>query len=406
MKLELFLTHLGNPNSYYPKLTKVTGGVTASVLFFQIFQWQTQLSHPQEWVKSTTNEIEKSTGLSPIEQELARRLLVERSLLKERSITGNSDTLEYWVNIDTLEQKLENSETATYSDIIPYINNATSQVTPDFSSNRTVKTDKFFGQTRQAKTVTITPDYRFSGPWQSDEQLEGFQRALLEYFKNQGHPNPSGCVFKIIDGITKGIASPYWDDFITEKPLGESQKRDKPWEWEIGPNVPYPALEEERTQYYLQKGEPLEAAVSRARADLRNPILGKDLWEGFLRKCDRIADDAMRAKKLGVQAAYLPPSFTEKPQVTKESVMKKLEAISPQFSLESDRQEALIPANVEPQKTEEQESASAGDIPSLESLQAAYKTPMGRSFVENKIAEHPEWGYEIINGKIIESVPF
>lgn len=405
MKLGILLNYLGNPNFYYPKLAKVTGGVTASVLFWQLWQWQSQLSHSQNWVKTTVDQIETATGLTQIEQELARRLLLERSLLKERLVNGYENSLEFWINIEKFEQQIEGVETQIFTQThSENPNNSVETLTNSSPLIPPIKTDKFFGQPRQPIVVRVTPHYKFSGPWQPDEEFEEFQTALLEYYKEQGHPNPSGCVFKIIDGITKGINSPFWDEFIAGIPLGSSQKIQR--DWEVEPGVPYPALEEERTQYYIQKGEPLEAAVSKARADLRNPVLGQDLWEGFLRKCDRIADDAIKAKKLGVETAYLPPSFTEKRQITKASVMQKLESLASQFSLEPASPHVLSGKREEQQETEERESNSGEQIPSLATLQSAYKTPMGRSWVEKQITEHPEWGYEIVNGKIIESIPF
>ncbi|MFP3435268.1 hypothetical protein SB781_36515, partial [Paraburkholderia sp. SIMBA_061] len=86
----------------------------------------------------------------------------------------------------------------------------------------------------------------------SQQQLEAFQDELLNYAKQQGYSNPGGWVFKIIDSITKGIKSPFWDEFLAGIPLGESQKVQQ--EWEIEPGVPYPAFESERIQYYVHKG--------------------------------------------------------------------------------------------------------------------------------------------------------
>lgn len=474
MTLGALWRNLGNSAVYYPKLTKVTGGVTASVLFFQLFHWQSQLSNPQQWVRTTSDEIEYETGLSRIEQELARSELVKRSLLQERIVRGQSDTIEFWPDIDALEQRLkeawavnshgssdsaneqtslpssnsskssfQNSPNTSYSLIreetfvevvkpaseetnntinsktdYPPINSSqipTSVDVPDVSShpNRRVKTDKFFPARRQPLAIKITPNYQFSGPWESQEQFEEFQRALLDYFTHQGIARPDGWVFRIVDGMTKGLVSPFWDEFVAGIPLGESQKVKR--DWEIEPGVPYPAFEEERIQYYLQKGEPLEVAVARARSDLRNPVLGKDLWEGFLRKCDRMADEAIKAKQLGVSTPYLPPSFTNKPQVTTERVIEKLSAlaqggvplaIAPQFSLASSSSDSPTDQSLEPHKVENENSQSECHTPALSALQKAFKTPMGRTLVKKQIAEHPEWGYGIVDGQVVDLFPF
>jgi len=411
MQIGIFLGNVGNPVIYYPKLAKITGGVTATIFLCQLFQWQSQLANSENWVQTNTAEIEKATGLNAEEQELARQQLKARLLLKEKPPNPYAKTLEIWADIDAFESKLNTYLTASPENIITQIlpknlNYPVDIVAETPTSNHAVKADKYFGQPRQQIAVSVTPNYRFSGPWNSQEQLHNFQRALEAYAqeRNLGFGNPSGWAFKIIDSMTKGLASTFWDEFIAGIPLGESQKVKR--DWEIAPEVPYPAFEEERIQYYVHKGEPLEAAVSRARADLRNPVLGKDLWEGFLRKCDRIADDALKAKNLGVQTPYLPPSFTEKPQFTKESVMKKLEAIAPQLSLTPSTAHTLPIGTLEQQESQETESDLLVEAPSIESLQKACKTPMGRSIVEKQIAANPEWGYEIVDGQIIESIPF
>ncbi|HEY9665661.1 MAG TPA: hypothetical protein V6C91_02605, partial [Coleofasciculaceae cyanobacterium] len=234
--------------------------------------------------------------------------------------------------------------------------------------------------------------------------FEAFQRALLDYAKNQGMNNPSTWVFYIVDGISKGLISPFWDEFISGIPLGKSQKVKR--DWEIEPGVPYPAFEEERTQYYVHKGEPIEEALAKARADLRNPVLGKDLWEGFLRKCDRMANEALKAKQLGVSNPYLPPSFTDKPQITKESVIEKLSAIAPQSSLSTSSDNSTKKLSLEQHKVEDNQSKPACDAPPLSALQQAFKTPMGRTLVKKQIAEHPEWGYGIVDGQVVDLLPF
>ncbi|MEG4324167.1 hypothetical protein [Microcoleus sp. herbarium5] len=407
MKIGIFLGNLGNPAIYYPKLATITGGVAASIFLCQLLQWQSQKSNSGEWVKTKSTEIEKATGLNQEEQELARKQLKVRSLLKEKLTNPNTDILELWADIDAFEEKLNNFWTSNPAGIIPQTtresNNRPVEIIPETSPpNHAVKTDKYFGQPRQQIAVAVTPHYRFSGPWNSQEELHKFQRALEAYAQehNLGFGNPSGWAFKIIDSMTKGLTSTFWEEFIAGIPLGESQKVQR--DWEIEPEVPYPAFEEERIQYYVHKGEPLEAAVSKARADLRNPVLGKDLWEGFLRKCDRIADDALKAKNQGVDTPYLPSSFNEKPQITKDSVMRKLGAIAPQSALNQSTSETIA----EPPKNEQKELPTAAEIPNISSLQKAYKTPLGRSLVEKQIAANPEWGYEIVDGEIVESIPF
>ena len=219
--------------------------------------------------------------------------------------------------------------------------------------------------------------------------------------------NPSGWVFKVVDGLTKGIISPFWDEFSAGAPLGSTQQVKR--EWEVEPGVPYPAFEEERIQYYVQKGEPLEVAVSRARADLRKPLLAGDLWEGFLRKCDRLADRALAAKKQGVATPYLPPSFSERTTVNKEQVMAKLLQVSPpsaQRVLPRDPDSNNEPPPEQRSISEAAEELQTPERPSLEQLQKAYASAIGRRWVKQQLQQHPEWGYEIIDNQVQPSLPF
>ncbi|MCW6036606.1 hypothetical protein K4A83_10070 [Spirulina subsalsa FACHB-351] len=120
-------------------------------------------------------------------------------------------------------------------------------------------------------------------------------------------------------------------------------------------------------------------AVAKARKELRDPRLAQDLWDGFLRKCDRLADEGLKAQKLGVKTPYLPSAFTEKKAVTKESVMAKLAQLHNQVNL---------PPSLEQNKSPKNDTSPP---PSLESLQKAYENPLGRNIVEQQLQKHPEW---------------
>ncbi|MGK7927354.1 MAG: hypothetical protein AB4290_19285, partial [Spirulina sp.] len=186
-------------------------------------------------------------------------------------------------------------------------------------------------------------------------------------------------------------------------PLGSTQKIQQ--EWEIKPGVPYPAFIEEIIQYYIHKGEPIEAATARANRELKDIDGAQSWWEGFLRKCDRLADEAIKAKELGIQTPYLPPSFSVKDRTSKQQVIEKLLLLQEQSSLprKSAREKSLTPTHssqlAEPSKIE-------SDAPALSILQKAYDTKIGRKFIARQIAAHPEWGYQIVDDKIIDLYPF
>ena len=82
--------------------------------------------------------------------------------------------------------------------------------------------------------------------------------------------------------------------------------------------------------------------------------------------------------------------------------MRKLAAIAPQLALNQSTSDQ-IPALP---KLSETASPTPAEVPSISSLQKAYQTPLGRSIVEKQIAANPDWGYEIVDGEIVESIPF
>ncbi|MBD2578584.1 hypothetical protein [Oscillatoria sp. FACHB-1406] len=367
----------GNPRTYYPKLAKVTGGVVAAIFLGYL---QQQAEEAGSWIAKEVREIERETGLSAKEQEWARKQLRDRGLIEERLTASSPSMLEFGPRWEVLQEKL-----AVFGRLLGEESSLSGEGTPVVTAPLMEESARSWGRDRN-----VLPNYRFEGPWQSREQLEAFQRALLDYAIAQGWEYPSGWAFKIIDGLTKGLISPYWDEFLKGVPFGSTQQVQR--DWEVEPGVPYPAFEEERVQYYIHKGEPLDAAVARSRAELRNPKIAGDLWEGFLRRCDRWADEAIKAQKLGVKVPYLPPSFTEKNAITSESVAQKLATLTSQPELPAAPSVPLTSAET--------------DIPSLATLQTLYKSPLSRAIAQRQIAEHPEWGYTIIDGSVVDLYPF
>ncbi|MGL4375986.1 MAG: hypothetical protein ACRCT1_06075 [Microcoleaceae cyanobacterium] len=214
------------------------------------------------------------------------------------------------------------------------------------------------------------------------DDLQKFQSELVKYAASQGKSSPEGWAHTVIKNHKSGEISPLWEDFVQGRPLGSGSaiKRD----WEIESGEPYPAFKEERIQYWFAKGEPIESATLKAGNELRNPEVAKDLWEGFLRKSDRIANDALKAKYLGA-TPYLPPSFSEGSTVTKESVMAKLEAVaSESHSL--------------PAPSESEEPAVK---PTIEQLQKMFNFAATKGITIRRINENPQWGYEIMGDKVV-----
>ena len=193
----------------------------------------------------------------------------------------------------------------------------------------------------QRSQAIATPVYKFSGPWQTDEQFQEFQQQLYEHAKLKGKFDPSAWVAKVVDGISKGIRSSLWDDFQAKRPLGSADAEGINY---LAPDgKPYEHFREDRIQYYIAKGEPLPSATQKADADLAFPKIGNSLWEGFLRRTDREADEALAASKLGVANPVLSPCFTPREKATLESVAAKLDAIASSTTLPPAQNSASCP---------------------------------------------------------------
>jgi len=233
---------VGAPAVYYPRLSAATGGATAALLCGLLLS----RSQPGEWLTLDVAEIERETGLTPIEQTRARQLLATRSLLNCRELNARKATHQYLLHGDRLERALfggnvapvlptatpaTSSSQQTIQNVIPLPNATIPTPTPSPpAASAPSAEDAHFPVRRSPIAVRVTPHYRFAGPWSSETELEAFQRALLAYAQQQGMQNPSGWSFKIVDGLTKGILSPFWEEFRAGVALGESQKVQRDWE--------------------------------------------------------------------------------------------------------------------------------------------------------------------------------
>ncbi|WP_187153333.1 hypothetical protein [Candidatus Arsenophonus triatominarum] len=71
---------IGNPHAYYPNLAKPLGGLTAAILFSQIFYWQDK-ANSELGVYKTRDDLEEETGLTHDEQRTAIKKLVAIGVL-------------------------------------------------------------------------------------------------------------------------------------------------------------------------------------------------------------------------------------------------------------------------------------------------------------------------------------
>ena len=221
------------------------------------------------------------------------------------------------------------------------------------------------------------------------DDLQKFQSELVQYAASQGKSSPEGWAHTVIKNHKNGEISPLWEDFIAGRELGSGSSIKR--EWEIEPGIPYTAFKEERIQYYIAKGEPIESATLKAGNDLRNPKIAQDLWSGFLRKSNRQADEALKQKEMGVQTPYLPPSFHTK-EITKEEVEVKLNLLVQQ-------------QEQQPQPQLEGGTSSSSDNdnykPTIESLQTCLDSPFTKGIAIKRIQDNPQWGYAIEGDKVV-----
>ena len=75
-----YMRAMGKPIAYYPKLAKPLGGVSAAILFSQLFYWQDKATS-NLGVYKTRDELEDETGLSHNEQRTAAKKLCEKGVL-------------------------------------------------------------------------------------------------------------------------------------------------------------------------------------------------------------------------------------------------------------------------------------------------------------------------------------
>lgn len=102
MRLTDFLTDMGSPIAYYPRLTRVTGGVTATVLLCQLIYWIGKGQDGDGWIFKTQVELADETGLSRHEQDTARKRLRQAGLIQEER-RGVPAQLYYRVNLERLD---------------------------------------------------------------------------------------------------------------------------------------------------------------------------------------------------------------------------------------------------------------------------------------------------------------
>jgi hypothetical protein len=103
MRLSEFLTDVGAPVAYYPKLAIALDSVKAAVFLCQLIYWRGKESHSNGWLYKTMEEIRSETGLSQHEQRVARKHLRRLGILHEDYERLNHRQF-YRIDLDVLDK--------------------------------------------------------------------------------------------------------------------------------------------------------------------------------------------------------------------------------------------------------------------------------------------------------------
>lgn len=104
MKLTDFLQDVGRPVAYFPKLRRLTGSTTATILLCQFIYWRGKESSGDGWLYKTAQEIESETGLTYNEQKTARAALKEAGLIQEHYARLDHQ-MRFKVDLDAINEK-------------------------------------------------------------------------------------------------------------------------------------------------------------------------------------------------------------------------------------------------------------------------------------------------------------
>lgn len=151
------------------------------------------------------------------------------------------------------------------SDLSEGEHSAATMQTPKTDPLLGIGTQSTISLQRQRAQASIAVNYQFNGPWETPEQFQSFQEQLYEYAKQEGKPSLSEWVFKIIDGITKGIHSPLWDDFKAGRRLGSADGKLPIHRVKRGPNGINPDFAEYVRQWMIgfrKSDVPLSEAIA------------------------------------------------------------------------------------------------------------------------------------------------
>ena len=168
MKLSNYIVDLGRAVAYYPKLKKVTGSTTATILLCQFLYWSDKTSNG--WIYKDSNEIEEETGLTANEQRTAKKCLEDANLLEYEFKRWERKTA-YRINQESLNSAWE---TLTGESIKPIVKPKASKE----EALPLIPVDKSSDEIREERIEKQVTKKSILDAYMEAPETEGYKRAI------------------------------------------------------------------------------------------------------------------------------------------------------------------------------------------------------------------------------------
>lgn len=95
------------PVAYWPKLARVVGGAKAGILLSQLLYWNGDaiVDKRDGWILKSVDEMQAETGLTPLEQQTARKILISLNVLS-CALRGAPRIWHYRIDVDKIAELL------------------------------------------------------------------------------------------------------------------------------------------------------------------------------------------------------------------------------------------------------------------------------------------------------------
>ena len=168
MKLSNYIVDLGRAVAYYPKLKKVTGSTTATILLCQFLYWSDKT--PDGWIYKDSAEIEEETGLTANEQRTAKKCLEDAKLLEYTFKRFERKTM-YKINQESLNSAWE---ALTGETIKPIVKPKAFKEEPPV----VIPVDKSSDEIREEKIAKKLDKKTILDAYMEAPDTEGYKRAI------------------------------------------------------------------------------------------------------------------------------------------------------------------------------------------------------------------------------------